>query len=304
MVNQQAASSEKRHSSPLEDVDLDNIPVLKGFADGSKLHWAIAITLAPPGWPEDQEVEVLVQGPDWQAEFYPPNHQQLPLVIRDGTNSKIAPRLIDEHFVLVRVATKETTLSAARHYGRQAVRAALGMLQLEYVALTAQEVLWEGAIRVMPDKKSHFMASGMDLFVTGMTAANIPKRGMKFATHKVGIFPGHVTLALNWYSRAWATGSRIDRFVNLWFAAVVLIDHGDSKNQLDKVKQRERIERHVNSLLLSTVKANELISHLKDSYDIRNEVVHQGLTSRVTADSTETLQLAVDQLIWFAIGSN
>ncbi len=115
---------------------------------------------------------------------------------------------------------------------------------------------------------------------------------------RVDGLPDYIALSLRWYARAWTDRNRIDRFVHLWLAAVVLIDHGFSRSQRNKIRQRGRVDAYIeNFLTVSPTRRAQLATDLKASYNVRNEVEHEGNIANLNEASVAKLEQAVTEIL-------
>jgi len=252
-----------------------------------------------PGWTPSEEV--FSAGPDWQAILKADGHK-IPVIRGSGLSRRTTSKKIGRPTVWLLVETGESTLNEARDVGRQAVLSLLGLLQLRLPSLRMPEVLWEGAFN--PRNKRSTVV-GLEFEAPGLSAGQL-KRDLGFLSHlRIGGLPNRIALSLRWYARAWTDRNRIDRFIHLWLAAVVLVDHGYTRSQRGKISQRTRIEQYVSGFpTLSPARRSEIALDLKDSYDIRNKVQHEANTADVTEANlarledraTEVLRLELERL--------
>jgi hypothetical protein len=217
-------------------------------------------------------------------------------------SAKTASKQIGRPTAWLLVETGKSTLNEARDVGRQAVQSLLGLLQLRLPSIRMPEILWEGAFN---PRNNMTTVAGHEFEAPNLSAEQL-KRNLGFLSHlRIGEMPNHIALSLRWYARAWTDRNRIDRFIHLWLATVVLVDNGYTRSQRGKISQRTRIQEYISGFpALSPTRRSQIALDLKDSYNIRNEVQHEANTTNVTEDNvarlegrtTEVLRLELERL--------
>lgn len=272
---------------PIEDGDLDGIysALLRPVTDGSPLYWGLMVSVMRPGWtPGD---EIFGAGPDWQAILKTDGHK-IPVIERSKRGPRTTGKRSGRPTAWLLVETGKSTLNEARDAGRQAVQSLLGLIQLRLPSLQMPEILWEGAFN---PRNKRAMVTGFEVKAPGLSAAQLKKDLGLMSKLRIGGLPNHIALGLRWYAKAWTDRNRVDRFIHFWLATVVLVDHGYSRSQRNKVSQRKRIEKYIAGFpALSATRRSEMARDLKDSYTIRNEVQHEANTTNVTDASLARLE--------------
>jgi len=278
---------------PIEDGDLDSIYSgdKKPIADGNPLSWGLIATVVTPAWspPED----VFAAGPDWQAIFKADGHQ-VPEMKVGAKASRATGKKAGRPTVVLLVETGTTTLNGTRDVGRPRAQSLLGLLQMKLVRLRGSTVLWEGVVNPRNNRST---AVGLDYEARSLSPDQLKRDVLPLSKASLGSLPAYLSLGLRWYAKAWLDRNRIDRFVNFWLSAVVLIDHGFSRPQLSKIPQRERIVAYVKGFAaVSGARRATLAKRLKRAYAVRNEVVHQGNTANLGDQILRELEESVTEI--------
>ena len=280
---------------PIEDGDLDAIYSGLGdpIADGQPLAWALIASVIEPAWTPPNEI--FGAGPDWQAVFKADGHS-IPTITGDKKKPRTAAKQARRPTVWLIVETEKSALNEARDVGRLRVWSLLGLIQLKLPQVRMPEILWEGAFN--PRNKRTTVIGQEYTMAAAMTEGSLKSRLLALSKVRFRGLSDHVSLSLRWYARAWTDRNRIDRFVHLWLAAVVLIDHGFSRSQRDGMSQRDRVDAYIGGFpAVSPVRRANLAADLKASYSIRNEVVHEGNISNVSERNLARLEESTTEIL-------
>lgn len=280
---------------PIEDADLDAIYSAgdKPLTDGKPLCWGLIATVIEPAWSPPNEV--FGMGPDWQAIFKADGHS-VHVITGDQESRRTVSKRSKRPTVWLLVDTDKTSLNDARDVGRLAVQSLLGLIQLRLPQVRMTEILWEGAFN--PRNKRSTVVGQEYVMASGISEGALSRNLQDLRKVRVDGLPDYIALSLRWYARAWTDRNRIDRFVHLWLSAVVLIDHGFARSQRNKIRQRERINAYIkNFLAVSSTRRAQLATDLKASYDVRNEVEHEGNIANLNEASVAKLEQSVTEIL-------
>jgi hypothetical protein len=234
-------------------------------------------------------------GPDWQAIFKADGHS-VHVITGDQESRRTVSKRSKRPTVWLLVDTDKTSLNDARDVGRLAVQSLLGLIQLRLPQVRMTEILWEGAFN--PRNKRSTVVGQEYVMASGISEGALSRNLQDLRKVRVDGLPDYIALSLRWYARAWTDRNRIDRFVHLWLSAVVLIDHGFARSQRNKIRQRERINAYIkNFLAVSSTRRAQLATDLKASYDVRNEVEHEGNIANLNEASVAKLEQSVTEIL-------
>ena len=279
---------------PVEDADLDGIysGLAKPIVDGKPLYWGLMASVIQPSWSPPNQV--FGAGPDWQAIFKADGHN-VPAIAGGQQSPRTVARRPNRPTVWLLVDTGKTTLNDARDIGRLAVQSLLGLLQLKLPRVRMTEILWEGALN--PRNKLSTVV-GQEYAAPKVSEHDLKSDLQDLSKVSPRKLPDYVALSLRWYARAWIDRNRIDRFVHLWLAAVVLIDHGYSRSQRNRVRQKQRIDEYVDKFLaVSQTRRSQLALDLKASYDLRNEIEHEAKIANLNEPAVAKLEESVTEIL-------
>jgi Apea-like HEPN len=278
-------------ADPWDRVDLDT--AFSGQTIANPITWVGIIELGKPGPPTGE----LLHGADWQISFSE-KAWEAPGWTIEGTRQDI---VIDPPLAVVSIPTETVIVSEARDRGRPALRTMLGYAHLFTDVLKGASLAWEGPV---------FKNAAGNLVILGgvkRALVQISDAGLQVIRRRLlplnvrGLSERH-RLALAWYAEAWSASTMQSRFTSLWFAVVVAVDSTYSRSKRDDTRQMDRIDEYLYNLAISNERRATMYEHLKESYRIRNDVVHEGNTSAITPDSLAVLGSAVSDFLMADIG--
>ncbi len=285
-ITRAGAHSIDQWTDPLDDV-FTGTPLVAG----QPIDWGLLYGVNKGDWtPPDATAVVL--GKDWEVRFSPPGIGD-PRPNRERT---------DVHTCVVIARLQARTVQEARDRGRPAVRCAAGLATLLSRYIAGQTPLWEGPIAAGE-------APGSVVFGQLSKGITIPTRSIQdieaefvpFLGVAVEALPKHVSMALYWYQHAWGRLDLVDRFAAFWWAGLVLVEHGQRRQDT----QRERIAKYAQGLVgrfaLAPARASDIEMALTDAYDARNDLFHESDPSSITVSLVTRLERVVSDILHWEV---
>lgn len=288
--------------SPLGFDPLDeNLDALIGtFASGNLL-WGIAVAALGDGWGNQV---VRLPGPDWEIRLHPPKSLKLFFITGSLEAPRRVRRQIQTHSAFLTVATGQTTLNAARDYGRPAVRALLGLARRELPILRPPEILWEGALGrgrkgFIRETVAVTRFASRRLGVGELRAA-----GMKLSKYNLAQLPGQVVSSLRWLALATAATEHAEQFMNLRLSTLSIVEYRNPGTS-----QRARIFSYTKTMtfgsggggVIAPAAATALALDLHAAYRLRNRLMHEGDDTVITKEVVQRLEDDLNTLLTFEL---
>lgn len=271
--------------------DLD--AYLPGFSEGRQLLWGLALGAVENAW----TVEEPIQGIDWDVRFYPERALKIPRLVR-RTTRRTYWQTIPTSCALFRVQTGESDLDKARDVGRSRVRELVAIVRREVPILLPREIQWEGAIvRTLRGTVKMMRAERSMASSQAIESARLQKVGLHLLHLDISELPPHLGQALEWLTLARSARVRSEQFTHLWLAMIAIIDHGDRVGVM-----KSRIERYAAGMTsLAPSQKRDIAQRLKDAYDLRNDLWHDGLQDGITPTLLQSLEDDAFKLVDFEL---
>lgn len=286
---------------PFMPEDLSDKDLARHYPDFSQnrpLWWGQTIGAMPNSW----DKRVLIHGKDWRAEFFPPKRLKLPHA--SGKRVRGSMRAVPGHCCLISVRTEKSDMNEAQDVGSSAVRNLLTLLRREIPVLLPDEILWEGAIVVLPRDRIR-MSIASQQFESRQPASEtrLFRVGLNLAQVSVVSMPPQLSRALEWLVLARSARVGAEKFMHLWLAVLTLASYKAPKRLRDMVRIRRYTKTMTTGVagVRSQLSVTELNERFRQAEKIRHALVHRADGSGITGDSLAALEDAAFELIDFEL---
>lgn len=269
----------------------------------------------PRGWNPLEAFHINGQG--WKAAFRE-SGPQVPFV-RMRSDETIDTKL-DQHpgpCVEIVVDTYEMDFDKAVNIGRPTSDIVAGLLVNRLSTDIINSKLWAGLMGTR-DNGSTFLVMGEKLrSCKGAPIDKLKERAVEvtvFDPRKLTSIRSIIPVAYRWFLKGLLETDSNDRFISIWLSAVALYTswyksrkqsypNWCNKQRDTRDTERNRIRYYIQDRLkLSNDDEDNFFAVLSDSYDLRNELIHESKIDIIKDDNINWLAKAVGSMLWTEMG--